>query len=150
MGSSRGAHVLWDSATDERRIGASPQPCQAQRRSRRGPLGAQRTENGLTEPCGKGRQRRAFTPLPSHFPPRRTVTRQHAESVWGTGGPEFKSRRPDEEKPRSGEAFLLGAGSVVTTETLKSQREVSGPSSSRAPRPPSRSRLRASAPKRPT
>jgi len=31
IGSSRGAHVLWGSATNERRIGASPQRCQAQR-----------------------------------------------------------------------------------------------------------------------
>jgi hypothetical protein len=31
----------------------------------------------------------------SHFPPRRTIARHSAETAWGTGGPRFKSGRPD-------------------------------------------------------
>jgi hypothetical protein len=55
---SRGAHVFWGSATNERRIGASPQRCQAQRC----PFSAQTPENRKSAKSGQN------PPSSGHFP----------------------------------------------------------------------------------
>ena len=49
-----------------------------------------------------------------HFPPLGATRHPCVESVWGTRGPEFKSRRPDEENPLGEGVFLsLGVGGAA-------------------------------------
>src|SRR5512133_2262736 len=45
----------------------------------------------------------------SHFPALGDTPRPTSGVVWGTRGPEFKSRRPDERKPRIRRGFCLSS-----------------------------------------
>jgi len=82
------------------------------------PFRAQTPVNPLTEGCWLRANPRSESPASGHFSPPAAIRLHGAGVAWGTGGPEFESRRPDRKNAPKGGVFSPSGTSVESTSIL--------------------------------